>query len=796
MRAMTMVDRLVVCLACLSLCAPPLAAALELGAIEVRSARYEPLDARIPLHDLRSGDLEGLTVALGTSARFERAGVARPNALDLLELSVVRPKEGAGYVQVRTAEPIIEPSLTFLVEVGWPHGHAVRTYTLEPGAAAAPQAESSDRTGTTRDPEAASVSPPPAAQGDVYGPVRRTDTLWSIATRVRPDDSVSVHRMMLALLEANPEAFATRNVNALYADAVLRIPTREELGPGEDGAVAEVRRQQAQWEQRGASRRASAPSPTTTAPPEAEPGPGGRIEIASPASTGGTAPQDDDAAARALRKRLALAREDTDALQRQNDEIEQRLAEAEDRIRELSRLIELKNEEIAALEEELRARVTAAPMRAEVQPQPASPRVETGPEPVSPDVAAPPEPVPQEIAADRQLVQANVGAAAEPAPDRVEAESPPIPSRQEPRPVPAVAEAEPRPTLAAAEDEPKPTLAQVGPEPKPPAAGAQGEPEPAPAETAPESLSSTLRAAVDNPVYAAGGAGVLLMGLGVAALLVRRRASATSGGARDLVGEPRDSRAGEDDILVELEAVTADLADETGRDPLDVVEADRAADAIELDLDALADGHDDFEPLDDEASDSFAISFLADLADEGKDATTESDAEASGDLEYLLRRYGDTGADSEAREPTPASGAGTPTDSDGEGEPPAAAGRDDAPPRSDTPGAERRDADRASAAAARGSVEGAQDADDGPGGTKSALHPPLEDSLHGDVTEATSIGDIGDIGDDEMETKTDLAQLYMEMGDAERARAFLEAVMAKGDAEQRETARELLARLA
>ena len=36
--------------------------------------------------------------------------------------------------------------------------------------------------------------------------------------------------MMLALLEANPEAFSVQNVSALKVGTVLRIPTRAEIG--------------------------------------------------------------------------------------------------------------------------------------------------------------------------------------------------------------------------------------------------------------------------------------------------------------------------------------------------------------------------------------------------------------------------------------------------------------------------------------------------------------------------------------------------------------------------------------
>ena len=87
------------------------------------------------------------------------------------------------------------------------------------------------------------------ATADTYGPVTATDTLWSLAERFRPDETMSVQRMMLALLEANPEAFSVQNVSALKVGAVLRIPTREEIGPDTKAeALAEVRRQYAAWD--------------------------------------------------------------------------------------------------------------------------------------------------------------------------------------------------------------------------------------------------------------------------------------------------------------------------------------------------------------------------------------------------------------------------------------------------------------------------------------------------------------------------------------------------------------------
>ena len=65
---------------------------------------------------------------------------------------------------------------------------------------------------------------PPKVAGEYYGPVRRNDTLWSLASYLRTDSSVSVHQMMLAILNANPSAFIDNNVNGLRVGSVLRVP--------------------------------------------------------------------------------------------------------------------------------------------------------------------------------------------------------------------------------------------------------------------------------------------------------------------------------------------------------------------------------------------------------------------------------------------------------------------------------------------------------------------------------------------------------------------------------------------
>jgi pilus assembly protein FimV len=77
--------------------------------------------------------------------------------------------------------------------------------------------------------------------------VQRGDTLWGIAWRYRPDNSVTMSQMMIALFEANPDAFAN-NINVLSAGAHLRIPTADDIYRISRGdAQASVQQQHADW---------------------------------------------------------------------------------------------------------------------------------------------------------------------------------------------------------------------------------------------------------------------------------------------------------------------------------------------------------------------------------------------------------------------------------------------------------------------------------------------------------------------------------------------------------------------
>lgn len=57
-----------------------------------------------------------------------------------------------------------------------------------------------------------------------YGPIKGNDSLWSIAKRLRPNERISVEEMAQRLFEHNPSAFLNNNRNHLKPGAMLYVP--------------------------------------------------------------------------------------------------------------------------------------------------------------------------------------------------------------------------------------------------------------------------------------------------------------------------------------------------------------------------------------------------------------------------------------------------------------------------------------------------------------------------------------------------------------------------------------------
>jgi len=235
-----------------------------------------------------------------------------------------------------------------------------------------------------------------AAPGEVdYGRVKRGDTLFEIARDTRTDESVSVNQMMLAYLRDNPEAFIDGNINKLKAGYVLRIKDASSVdGISRREAISEVQRQNLAWREGRSTRlvKQTAPESDTrvssirdelASEPAAEPArpksagaDKARLKLVAPGSEdlgsgGGTA---EEKAASKIKEDLLLATEALDANRQEATELDTRMADLDEQLQSMQRLIMLKDEELLALQNRVSQEQAqpAAPPEAAAKPKPAA----------------------------------------------------------------------------------------------------------------------------------------------------------------------------------------------------------------------------------------------------------------------------------------------------------------------------------------------------------------------------------------------------------------------------------------
>ncbi|MDO5506155.1 MAG: FimV/HubP family polar landmark protein [Pseudoxanthomonas suwonensis] len=379
--------------------------ALGLGPIQVKSQPGQPLLAEIPIISSDPEELRGLQARLASPEVFRRIGLQAPEGIiSDLQFTLAIDDDGQPLIRVTTPGPVQQPALTFLVEVDWGQGRLVREYTAlvdaprtmqspaapvveapEPSlpavvgrpdspVTATPEAapDQAPAAATTPTPAPATPTPrvarpapvprPVAADADGHR-VERGQTLSGIASRHRGE--ASLNQMMVALLEANPEAFIDGDINRVRAGAVLRLPSREERAAvDQTRATALVDAQVERWR---AARRARLASAGTAAAAASPAGPaaatgnaatvvaasGARLEIAPPGADdgarGGTqsglqAGGEGDMLRQELQETLA-ARDSEVA------ELKARVAELEQLSRDQGQLLELKDNQLAQVQQ-------------------------------------------------------------------------------------------------------------------------------------------------------------------------------------------------------------------------------------------------------------------------------------------------------------------------------------------------------------------------------------------------------------------------------------------------------------
>lgn len=442
------------------------AQALGLGDIELNSNLNEPLDADIELTQLRGLTAGEIIPTLASNDAFGRAGIERSFFLSNIQFSLEENEAGDLIIALETRQPVREPFLNFLVEVNWPGGRLLKEYTLlldppvfdtgvageslvvDPAARqeAGPATGGDISTTTTVSESSAETEPVPAPSepreddlaGDEYR-VQRNDTLWEIAMRVPGRDGYNMQQVMLALQDVNPDAFLNDNINRLKAGSVLKFPTAEQMG---SRSVQEALREvESQNQGRAASARPtaaeteatevqlSATESTSSALPEqdGERDPDGYLEVSADGSDGSSAggeSADRDELER-LENELAIAGELNDQFERERDELEGRVAELEEQLAIMERMINLQSGDAAALQAELAEQADASAGQADATEQ-------GGAEAATTDAADDPRSAPAEEEASTEPATGQAEAEPQPQPEPEAQPEPVAPAAPEP----------------------------------------------------------------------------------------------------------------------------------------------------------------------------------------------------------------------------------------------------------------------------------------------------------------------------------------------------------------------------
>ncbi|HAS8568441.1 TPA: AAA family ATPase [Vibrio vulnificus] len=204
-----------------------------------------------------------------------------------------------------------------------------------------------------------------------YGPTSANETLWSIASKLRPANNVSVQQTLLAIYRLNPQAFENQNIHSLVPGSTLRVPSLAQVRSASTEQAVTVMK--AHQDKLNATPRPIAPTPVTR-PVKVTPATPAQavsetVKVEPPVDTtpvkAPEAPQ-----VKTLEKQLEMSESELTALEEKNHNLRLMLAEVqsevdglktelgdENRIR--SEVEKLLAEEKAKLEEQQRMQPSA-----------------------------------------------------------------------------------------------------------------------------------------------------------------------------------------------------------------------------------------------------------------------------------------------------------------------------------------------------------------------------------------------------------------------------------------------------
>lgn len=348
---MVQVRKLVLAIAAASALSSGMAQALQLGEMTLKSKLNQPLSVEIELLDVGGLTASEITPSLASSQAFVDAGVDRQAFLNDLTFTPVINPSGRSVVRVTSSRPLPDSYVRFLLQVQWPSGRLMRDYSvlLDPAKFEQPA------------PTTATPAPrlgAPVASKAAQHTTTAHDTLWEIAEKHR--NGASVQQTMLAIQALNPDAFLDGNINRLKTGRVLRLPDRvQATSLPQPEAIAEVTAQNTAWRQgrRSAANQAAGQqqldatkrTQAGSAPSSSNAKDNLSLVSAQAAKKGAKGKVGDSSG---LSEKLAMTQEQLDTTRRDNEELKSRAADLQSQLDKLQKLIQLKNDQLARLQAE------------------------------------------------------------------------------------------------------------------------------------------------------------------------------------------------------------------------------------------------------------------------------------------------------------------------------------------------------------------------------------------------------------------------------------------------------------
>lgn len=399
---------------------PGMASALGVGSYQLHSYLNQPLSMDVTLSGAQDLSESDILVSLASREEFDNLGINRTGILNHINFDVELQLNGNGEIHITTDKPVSKPYMDFLVKILWPTGRILREYTvlLDPASysqSSAPEpvapaisapatttaapvvtsgsvsepvttdtTVSTDTTASTNN----SVATTPTSQPDLISlgsnsasstasyTVKAGDTLWGIASQYRPGNDVSVQQMIIAIENANPDAFYVNgNANFVKEGAVLQIPSESTVRQyGTREAMNDLAAQNRRWRQMladrgipvpGSAEQINAGSNQVQRGGNSATGTHGEVTLLTAndgeqTATGGEG-QDANATeagsaptSASLQNGALIQAETVDRLKQQNQELSSRVSALEDQVDTSGQLLDLRNDRIVALQNALR----------------------------------------------------------------------------------------------------------------------------------------------------------------------------------------------------------------------------------------------------------------------------------------------------------------------------------------------------------------------------------------------------------------------------------------------------------